>query len=86
MKLELDFDERTIKITDNITIAELTERLKGILVDFEQWTILANETKWTLQPYTPNHYTYPTIEPLTYPSTGNPPPIYCKSNSINQTI
>ena len=68
MKIQLDYDTKTITLEDNVNVGEFFGKIEKILPDFKKWTL---ETKtvinWTnpvtipyypYQPYTPWGWTY----------------------------
>ncbi len=58
MKFELDTDNKTITLKENVTF----EELQKVVIDFDlqDWTILTSSTESTV-------YTYPYNPPLPYP-------------------
>ena len=68
MKIELDFDTKTIRVKDNVPIGSLIEKLRGLeLGNWEEWVIVAQEIEYIPNiPYIP----YPTPWPIypTYPT------------------
>lgn len=65
MKLELDYINRTIKVTDYTSLEKFVNVVKEILPDWKTWKIVPN-TNTEYVPYYPVYPTYPTTP--TYPS------------------
>ena len=65
MKIQLDYDTKTITLEDNVNLGEFFDKIKNILPDFKEWKL---ETKTVINwnnpitipynPYVPNPYPY----------------------------
>ena len=62
MRIEIDFDKKTIILKDNVLMGELIEKLKELkLDDWKKWTIMAQEVKIEFIP------TQPWVDPIPCP-------------------
>lgn len=51
MKLQIDFDKKTIKIEDAVNFGTLVERLQSLLTDWKDYTIFTNtKIEWREYP------------------------------------
>lgn len=64
MKLELDYDNKTVKVGDYIDLEKFIDAVKEILPKWKEWKIIPN-TNTEYVPYYPVYPTYPTYEVTT---------------------
>jgi len=54
MKLELDYDNKTVKVNDYIDLEKFIDAVKDILPDWKKWRIIPNSnTEYVPYPYYP---------------------------------
>lgn len=93
MRIEIDFEQKTIILKDDCPTGELVNRLKELkLDDWEKWIIKAQDRTYEFYPTLPRIYpiTYPTY-PTTPTNPYNPPYIitystYPKTTYIRPTV
>ena len=68
MKIEFDFDNKTIKVNDNVELGELIEKIKPMVDDWKSWKIVSIEkvfnTTYIPVPYKETTPDYPWQQPL----------------------
>jgi hypothetical protein len=80
MKLELDFDNKTITVTGTVQMDELIKKIQTLGLDLKEWK-LSNETQLTWHPFQYPFYPHP-YQPLTWPYDG----ITCGTPDINGNL
>ena len=75
MKFEIDTENKTIKLQEDVKLSDLVQELKGLLdKDWENYTLIMDERVEYVYTSNPT-ITPPPIPPITDPN--NPPNIYC---------
>ena len=61
MKLQLDFTSKTITIEDNVNLGDFIKKMKVLLPDLLEWTLITNTiiNNWSNPIYIERSLTYP---------------------------
>ncbi len=77
MKIQLDYDNKTVSIEDNVDLGDFVDKIRKVLPDWREWKLeTKTEIVWSNPrpiiiddyPYWQRPYTWPTI---TVDGTGN---------------
>ena len=71
MKLEINTEDKTIKLLDNYPLKDVIKEIKKIVDNWNEYTLISCDEKWSYYPYYPITYPRYPYYP-TWPYDGTP--------------
>lgn len=89
MKLQIDFDKKTIKIEDTVNLGTLVEKLTEMFPDWKDYTLLVNtKIEWHTYPIYRPYWSYNTFDTVigTITNTNNKNIYVAPNNNLTKDL